>query len=516
MALVEITGGTGDAGALGDDRPWKLWAAAYQPDGNGGVITTRSDREANMLRPIAGVLSFKAVAGKAVYLENPDKRQWLVTIPEVDTPLWDVIEAAVAYPPETSQEALDAAVVNALPPLVAEELEVQTSTAVATDLAGRNLSVERVADSVQFKLGSLDVGEPLDFELNLPFADPSAAKTSAYTAGANELVPADATSGSFTVTLPEAPPSFTIVVVKKIDSTGNVVTVQRSGADVFNRTGGPSSAQLVTPDQSLWFQYKTGIWYVLGHGMPLAALDDRYIRTEDGGDLFFDRILDLNGEVALDFYTPGSVGAFLQLRTAGVGGAPTIAAAGTNSDVSLFLQTKGSNGQVRLLAGDGSSMLRALAVASAVNYPFVRSSATGAAVAFGASGADTDVSIDLIPRGAGTVRANGVEVATRGMASTGSGATLTPNASTADIWARTAQGQALTINAMTGTLKDGKRYGFRLKDSGTSRTLTWDAFYRAVGATLPTATTASKTLYVFGYYNAADLKLDITDVKLEA
>lgn len=110
MATVRITGGTGDAGAIGDNRPWKLWAAVYQSDGTGGVITTRKDREANILRPVGGVLTFDVEAGIVVFLETPEGRRYSITTPETDGDLWALIEAAVAFPPETSQSALNAAV----------------------------------------------------------------------------------------------------------------------------------------------------------------------------------------------------------------------------------------------------------------------------------------------------------------------------------------------------------------------------------------------------------------------
>lgn len=95
MATVTITGGTGDAGALGDNRPWKLWAAVYQSDGTGGVITTRQDREANILRPVGGELTFEAEAGIAAYLETPEGRRYLVTIPDADASLWSLIEDSI-------------------------------------------------------------------------------------------------------------------------------------------------------------------------------------------------------------------------------------------------------------------------------------------------------------------------------------------------------------------------------------------------------------------------------------
>lgn len=149
MATVTITGGTGDAGALGDNRPWKLWAALYQSDGDGGVITTRDDREANLLRPVAGVLTFEAEAGIAAYIETPDKRRYLVSIPEANASLWSVIEAAVAVPPETSQAQLTAAVAQS----VIDNADNLTFDGV--EVAGED------GDLVQFMRGGQPVGSPV-------------------------------------------------------------------------------------------------------------------------------------------------------------------------------------------------------------------------------------------------------------------------------------------------------------------------------------------------------------------
>lgn len=57
-------------------------------------------------------------------------------------------------------------------------------------------------------------------------------KTAAYTATANQLVLADATSAAFTVTLPASPAANTIVAVKKIDNGGNAVTVAPSSGTI--------------------------------------------------------------------------------------------------------------------------------------------------------------------------------------------------------------------------------------------------------------------------------------------
>lgn len=112
---------------------------------------------------------------------------------------------------------------------------------------------------------------------------PTAVKSGAYTAAANDLIPADATAGGFTVTLPDAPADRTRIAVKKIDSGTNVVTIARngSGTDVFNKSGGSTSLTLVLPNQSVMLQYAASpkIWYVVGDDLPLSQLDARYITT---------------------------------------------------------------------------------------------------------------------------------------------------------------------------------------------------------------------------------------------
>lgn len=80
----------------------------------------------------------------------------------------------------------------------------------------------------------------------------------------------------------------------------------------------------------------------------------------------------------------------------------------------------------------------------------------------------------------------------------------------------TALAANLTINAPTGTAIDMAGLVIRIKDNGTSRTLTWNSIFRAVGVTLPAATTINKTLYVGAIYNTEDTKWDVTAVALES
>lgn len=100
--------------------------------------------------------------------------------------------------------------------------------------------------------------------------------------------------------------------------------------------------------------------------------------------------------------------------------------------------------------------------------------------------------------------------------STATATTLTPSADTTDQYVYTALASALAINAPTGTPVVGQRIRYRIKDDGTSRSLTWNAIFRAIGATIPVATTLGKTMYVDTVYNSTDTKWDVTDVKIEA
>jgi hypothetical protein len=96
--------------------------------------------------------------------------------------------------------------------------------------------------------------------------------------------------------------------------------------------------------------------------------------------------------------------------------------------------------------------------------------------------------------------------------SAASASSLTPDISAADQYCYTALAANLTINAPTGTPVDGDKLIFRLLDNGTTRTLTWNATYTVIGVTLPTATTANKTVYVGCVYNANNTRWDVIAV----
>lgn len=408
-------------------------------------------------------------------------------------------------PPVTLYDVISEAIAEAAASAAAQAV---TPGIVTTDLAGRDLDVELSGSDVQFTLGGDALGAPLDLNVTLPMADPSSVVTSTYSASPNELVPADATSGPFTVNLPDAPPNFSLVVVKKVDDTSNVVTVQRSGTDVFNKAGGPTSAQLVAPDQSLWLQYKSGIWYVFGHGTPLASLDDRYFLRGNS-------IPAPNGLTAIQIDSVTNAENYWRVVPSVAGGVLLLRAAGSDANISQGLRPKGT-GNVLIYESGGTIVATFANDTTPVNrFQFV-ASAAGQPLRIVAQGNDTTLGVNVVTKNKAPLQVNGVDVATRGVIALTSSSSLTPDVDTADVFVRSALAANLTINAPSGTPLDGKVYTFRFKDNGTTKTLTWNAIYRAIGVSIPTATVGGKTLYVICRYNAADTKMDVIDVKQEA
>lgn len=96
-----------------------------------------------------------------------------------------------------------------------------------------------------------------------------------------------------------------------------------------------------------------------------------------------------------------------------------------------------------------------------------------------------------------------------------SSATVTPNADADDAVKITAQAADLTLANPSGTPVAMQAMIIRLKDNGTSRAITFGSQYRALGVTLPTATTISKTMYLGIVWNSDDSRWDVVGVSYE-
>lgn len=67
-----------------------------------------------------------------------------------------------------------------------------------------------------------------------------------------------------------------------------------------------------------------------------------------------------------------------------------------------------------------------------------------------------------------------------------------------------------TFSAPTGSLSDGRKIIYRIKDNGTARTLSFNSVFRAsTDLSLPTTTTVNKVLYLGFIYNSTAAKWDL-------
>jgi len=101
-----------------------------------------------------------------------------------------------------------------------------------------------------------------------------------YAAAAGSLVKADISGGSWTIDLPHAPAANTIVGAKVIANVAagapNILTVACASGDVFEQSGGATTATLFLLNQAAAWQYNGGYWTRLSGDLPLGQLDDRY------------------------------------------------------------------------------------------------------------------------------------------------------------------------------------------------------------------------------------------------
>ena len=96
---------------------------------------------------------------------------------------------------------------------------------------------------------------------------------------------------------------------------------------------------------------------------------------------------------------------------------------------------------------------------------------------------------------------------------------LSWNSDSYDIYELTALAGNLTINADSGTPVNGQKMLFRIKDSGSARTLTWTTgttkAFREIGVVLPNTTFVNKVVYVGCVYNSTDARWDAIAVGQE-
>ena len=173
------------------------------------------------------------------------------------------------------------------------------------------------------------------------------------------------------------------------------------------------------------------------------------------------------------------------------------------------------NGQA---LGDGTlEILKFSETASAVNEITVKNAATGNAPEIQATGDDTNIDLNLVPKGTGGVKVGGVEIPsisststltnkriTQRVSATTSVASITPDISSYDVYELTAQNDNFTLN-LPSVDEAGQTIVVRILTS-SAKTLTINAGYKAEN-TLPTALASGKRYeFIINQFNTGGSK----------
>ena len=116
-----------------------------------------------------------------------------------------------------------------------------------------------------------------------------------------------------------------------------------------------------------------------------------------------DLIADANQNELVDFTATGSAVNHVGITNAATGNGPTIEAKGDDSNVDLNVKPKGT-GAILLKDGDGNELVKTSRTASAVNEVTVANAATGNGPTLSATGDDTNIDLNIAGKGSGTAK----------------------------------------------------------------------------------------------------------------
>ena len=191
---------------------------------------------------------------------------------------------------------------------------------------------------------------------------------------------------------------------------------------------------------------------------------------------------------------------YLEASGAATGGAPGLAAKGSDTNVGLTLSSQGT-GNVQVRTGGTLVALQALHVASAVNYAQVSGGATGAGVTFSAQGSDTNVDLALMAKGTGGIGldvadpvANTIDTALPIVSNIVAMAASAMDLSLGEYFTKTING---AFSPTFSNIPASRAVTWRLKLTHTSGAITWPAGLIWTDGTTPTLTTGKVHLFFF-------------------
>jgi hypothetical protein len=180
---------------------------------------------------------------------------------------------------------------------------------------------------------------------------------------------------------------------------------------------------------------------------------------------------------------------YVALSGASAGNSPALGVGGTNANVSFIFQTKGSGGY-GFYTNYNTAQLGVSHTASAVNYLQITGAITTGAPELSAQGSDANIALKLTPKGTGGVSHTGTA--------------FTPNFNLTDAatiaWdTTTAGGQVATFTFVSSNrtmgaptnLINGAFYALAVIQNAGSNTLTWNSVFKWAAGTAPTLSTAA-------------------------
>lgn len=186
-------------------------------------------------------------------------------------------------------------------------------------------------------------------------------------------------------------------------ATGGGVTLEAAGSDAninISLSGKGSGGDInLGAHLSDYLQVTTGgagfarVWAV-------GAGADSSIQLSSKGAGAIDLFSGMVGRYIARFLDAASAVNYLTVMPAGTGGAPQVASAGSDATVHLVIDPKGAASSVRIRPG-GLDALTAQGVASAVNYLTVTNAATVGGPSIAAAGSDASIVLHLQSKGAG-------------------------------------------------------------------------------------------------------------------
>lgn len=193
---------------------------------------------------------------------------------------------------------------------------------------------------------------------------------------------------------------FNLTGAESTANAGSNLQLQNIADDGFTIIGTPISINRATGVVTI----NTGSSIEFGDGSVSAPSIAPASNTASG--LYFTTNavhIAANGVQVADFVTATTGVNYLLFTPAATGVAPSLTAAGSDTDVGLILGSKGAG--VVSLGGTtiANGSLHAVTTASAVNFLQVTGAATSGTVAVAAAGTDTDIPMTIAGKGAGAV-----------------------------------------------------------------------------------------------------------------